>query len=231
MSELPDAAAEPRQRWRLVVARDLTASHVTQREVAAAWTDALAAAGLPLVDGGGRGRSRLSFGAPLPTGVAAEAELIDVVLTEQWPAWRVREALVPHLPHGWRLIDVFDVWLGGPPLAGRVVAADYRIELAGDPDASAFAAAATDLLSARSIPRDRIKAGSTVSYDLRPLVTSIAVTSGPPVVVLVRTRFDPELGTGRPEEVVAALADRVGSESQTAMIVRERLVLAEDMDT
>jgi len=37
-------------------------------------------------------------------------------------------------------VDAFDVWLGGPPLAGRVVAADYRIELAGAPDAAALAA-------------------------------------------------------------------------------------------
>ena len=203
---------------------------MTQREVAAAWTTALGSAGLPLVDGGGRGRSRVSFGAPLPVGMAAERELIDIVLTEQWPAWRVREALSPRLPDGWQLIEVFDVWLGGPPLAGRVVAADYRIELAGSPDVRALTDAAAQLISARSIPRDRVKGGSTVSYDLRPLVTSIVVRPGSPVVVYARTRFDPELGTGRPEEVVAALADRVGSGLEIATIVRERLVLAEDVD-
>ncbi len=231
MSELPDAAAEPRQRWRLVVAREPAASHVTQREVAAAWTEALEEAGLPLVDAGaGRGRSRISFGAPLPEGVAAERELIDIVITEQWPAWRVREALDQRLPDGWRLIDVFDVWLGGPPLAGRVVAADYRIELAGSPDVSALTSAAAELISSRSIPRDRIKGGAVVTYDLRPLVTSIVVEPGSQVVVRARTRFDPELGTGRPEEVAAALADRVGFRLEVATIVRERLVLAEDID-
>lgn len=214
-----------------MVARDRTASNVTQREVAAAWTVALESAGLPLVDAGtGRGRSRLSFGAPLPVGMAGEHELIDIVLTEQWPAWRMREALAPRLPEGWRLIDMFDVWLGGPPLAGRVVAADYRVELAGDPDASALTAAATELMQARSIPRARLKGGSTVTYDLRPLVTSIAIRPVSPVVIQTRTRFDPELGTGRPEEVVAALAERLGSVLETAMIVRERLVLAEDVD-
>ena len=231
MSELPDAPAEPRQRWRLVVARDGAVSHVPQREVAAAWTVALESAGLPLVTTGlGRGRSRLSFGAPLPVGMAGEHEFIDIVLTEQWPAWRMREALVPRLPEGWRLIDMFDVWLGGPPLAGRVVAADYRVELGGDPDASALTAAARELMKATSIPRARIKGGSTVTYDLRPLVASMAIRSGPPVVIEARTRFDPELGTGRPEEVVAALADRLGSVLETAIIVRERLVLAEDVD-
>jgi len=231
VSELPDAAAEPRQRWRLVVARELAASQMTQRDVAAAWTAALADAGLPLVEGGAvRGRSRLSFGAPLPVGMAAERELIDVVLTERWPAWRVREALAHHMPDGWRLIDAFDVWLGGPPLAGRVVAADYRIELAGEPDPSVLGAAATDLMAATSISRERVKGGSTVSYDLRPLVTSIAIRPGPPVLVRTRTRFDPELGTGRPEEVVGALGDRLDRALEIAAIVREQLLLAADAD-
>ena len=231
MSELPDAAAEPRQRWRLVVARELAASQVTQRDVAAAWFAALEEAGLPLVEGGAvRGRSRLSFGAPLPAGMAAERELIDVVLTERWPAWRVREALAHRLPDGWRLIDAFDVWLGGPPLAGRVVAADYRVELAGAPDAAVLAAAANELMAARSIARERIKGGSTVSYDLRPLVTSITIRPGSPVVVHTRTRLDPELGTGRPEEVVGALGDRLGRALEIVAIVREQLLLAGDAD-
>lgn len=230
MSELPDATAEPRQRWRLVVARDSAASQVTQRDVAAAWTRALDSAGLPLVDGSGRGRSRVSFGAPLPVGMAAERDLMDIVLTERWPAWRLREALAPRVPEGWRLIDAFDVWLGGPPLAGRVVAADYRIELAGKPNVSALTSAASDLISARSIPRDRTKGGATVRYDLRLLVTSIAIEPGAPIVVHTRTRFDPEVGTGRPDEVVAALGDRVGSALEISSVVRERLLLAEDVD-
>ena len=44
------------------------------------------------VDGCRRSRPRISFGAPLPVGMAADGELIDVVLVERWPAWRVREA-------------------------------------------------------------------------------------------------------------------------------------------
>lgn len=230
MSELPDAAAEPRQRWRLVVARDRVAPDVTQRDVAAAWSDALESAGLPLVAAGaGRGRSRVSFGAPLPVGMAAERDLIDVVLIQTWPAWRVREALADHLPEGWRLIDAFDVWLGGPPLAARVFAGDYRVEFALDPDPAALDDAARAMIAATVIPRERVKGGSTVSYDLRPLLTSIAIDSGSPVVVRIRTRFDPELGTGRPDEVVAALGDRIGSRLEIASIVRERLLLAEDV--
>ena len=68
-----------------------------------------------------------------------------------------------------------------------------------------------------------------MTYDLRPLLGDVAVESGPPVVVRARTRFDPELGSGRPEEVVAALADRMGAPLEMGAIVRERLLLDEDV--
>ena len=202
----------------------------SQREVAAEWTAAVEAAGFPLAAGdAGRGRSRIAFGAPLPVGMAAERELIDVVLTEAWPVWKVREALEPHVPAGWSLIDVHDVWLGGPPLAGRVAAADYRIELQGGPEAVTLQRAAADLVAADRIPRQRMKGGANVDYDLRPLLVTVAVEPGPPITVRTRTRFDPELGTGRPEEVLGALADRLGSPLESRSIVRERLLLDEDL--
>jgi radical SAM-linked protein len=226
-------ATEPRQRWRLVAGRSADAPAETHRDVSGAWTAAIEATGLPLARAGGPGsRPRISFGAPLPVGMAAEGELIDVVLDERWPVWRVREAIEGRLPAGWRLADVYDVWLAGPPLAGRVAAADYRISLAGDVDATALARAADDLLAARSVPRERTKGGGTVAYDLRPLLLGIGVSpasDGSPLVVRTRTRFHPELGTGRPEEVVAALGDRLGAAPMIDTIVRERLLLLEDL--
>lgn len=202
----------------------------SQRDVVATWTAAIEEAGLPLVGGdAGRGRARIAFGAPLPVGMAAERELIDIVLTESWPVWRVRAALAPHVPAGWTLIDLHDVWLGGPPLGGRVSAADYRIELVGAPDEGALRAAAAELLAAARIPRQRLKGGTTVDYDLRPLLLTAEVEAGPPMIVRTRTRFDPELGTGRPEEVLAALSDRLGSPLEARSIVREGLLLDEDL--
>ena len=125
--------SEARQRWRLVARRSAEAPSLTQREVAEAWEAAVVASGLPVAfTDAARPRARVSFGAPLPLGIAAEAELIDLVLVERLPAWRVREALIAALPDGWSLVDLYDVWPAGPPLAGRVVAADYRIVLEGD---------------------------------------------------------------------------------------------------
>lgn len=223
-------AAEPRQRWRLVVARAASAPDQAQRDLADAWVTAIDAAGLPVAwTEGARPRPRIAFGAPLPVGMAANAELIDVVLTDRWPAWRLRETLAGHLPQGWRVVEVEDVWIAGPPLAGRVAAADYEIVLAGVPPVDRLRAAAAALLAATRLPRRRARGDGSVEYDLRPLLIDISVANGPPVAVTARTRFHPELGTGRPEEVVAALVDATGHALEIVSIVRERLVLAEDL--
>jgi radical SAM-linked protein len=225
--------AEPRQRWRLVVCRAPDAPTTTQRELAEAWETAIVGSGLPVaMTDAAAPRPRVSFGAPLQARIAAEAELIDVVLTERVPTWRVREALDGRLPEGWSLIDLYDVWLAGPALPGRVVAADYRIVLvAAEPEGGALDPgevrdAVARLLAARSVRRERLKGGGSVTYDLRPLLVDASVIDGgPPAVLRVRTRFHPELGTGRPEEVVAALGDLVGRSLMASSTVRERLVL------
>ncbi|HEY8987459.1 MAG TPA: hypothetical protein VIM39_00470, partial [Candidatus Limnocylindrales bacterium] len=54
-------------------------------------------------------------------------------------------------------------------------------------------------------------------------------SAGEPIAVRIRTRFNPELGSGRPEEVVAALAEAMGSELVVSRIVRQRLLLIEDV--
>ena len=230
---LRPVAPEPRQRWRLVVGCGPEAPPLAQRDVADAWSAAVEASGLPVMPGpGDPPRPRLAFGAPLPIGMTAEAELIDVLLTERWPRWRVREALEPRVPTGWRLTDLADVWLGGPALAGAVAAADYRITLeAGDGvTGPALSAAAEAILGATSLPRRRDKGGASVDYDLRPLLISIKVTDGsPPVTIRARTRFHPSLGTGRPEEVVGALTDVLGTTLTASGVVRERLILADEL--
>ncbi len=214
----------------MTVSRTLDAPELSQRDTLAAWDRTVVASGLPVVGGDvAKPKPRVAFGAPLSVGMAAEAELIDVVLTDRLPAWQVRAALQPNLPDGWSLEDLTDVWLGGPPLAGRVVAADYRVTLAGAAAGPTVADAAAAMLASRTLPRDRAKGDGTVRYDLRPLLADLRVVDpGPPVVIRIRTRIHPELGTGRPDEVVLELAERVGLALSIDRIVRERLVLADD---
>lgn len=224
-----EITAVPRQRWRLILSRD-AGSQVTGRDLIAAWETALDASGLPVHRPVAKGRARIAFGAPIPAGIALERELADIVLTELCPAWAVRESLAGVTPAGWRLIDIEDMWLGAPALAGQVAAADYRIEL-GDADPGAIARAVAEVLASPHLPRQRMKGGAPVPYDLRPLLVDVAVEdAGQPVMLRTRTRIDPVLGTGRPEEVVAALGDAIGATLAPRFVVRERLILAEDLE-
>jgi radical SAM-linked protein len=222
-----DPVAPPGQRWRLVLARSADAPRLAGRELAEAWEATLAATGLPIHRAAGKPQGRVAFGAPLQLGIAAEREPAEIFLSERVPLWRVRQGLEANLPEGWTLIDLFDVWVGGPALAGRVVGADYRVELGPAVDRAGLAEAARDLLAARELPRVRQKGESSVAYDLRPLLADVSVSgSGPMPALRVRVRIHPELGSGRPEEVVAALGDRLGRTLDVAAIVRERVILS-----
>jgi hypothetical protein len=47
----------------------------------------------------------------------------------------------------------------------------------------------------------------------------------------MRTRIHPELGTGRPDEIVAAIADELGVELKIERIRRRRLLLVDDLES
>ena len=197
---------EARQRWRVVFRRGAEAAQLGGRDLQAAIEANLAASGLPTV-----GRTQMAAG--LPSGLAAERELLDVSLTERWPLARVRPTLSAALPPGHELVDCHDVWLGEPALAAQVRGADYRVVLAADgPTASHLRDAAGALLASEHIERTRAKGDRTVEYDLRPLLEAIEVEAeGPPVTLRIRVRIDQERGPGRPDEVVAALEHEAGT--------------------
>jgi hypothetical protein len=224
---------EPRQRWRLTFSRGLATAGTPHREVAEAWLAGLVDSALPLPRWEGtRPRSPLTFAAALPVGVAVERDLADLVLAERMAIWMVRDAVVGAAPDGIGVTDLHDVWLGGPPLAAIAAGADYRmtIDPASDPGAEPLCRAAAQLMTAATIPRERAKGGGSVGYDLRPLLATIQVSDGPgPRTILARTRFHPERGAGRPDEVLGALGDLVGCRLVAGTTVRERVILAEEL--
>jgi len=220
---LPPLPAPARQRWRLRVA-------IAAPESAAprSWPALLARAGLPIA-GEGAGRGRVVPACPLPIGVAGEREVVDLYLVERLPAATVRAAVTAVLPAGLSLVDLHDVWVGAPSAPAGVVAADYRVHLAG-PARWMIEGAVLALLGAATLPRERRREKKTTAYDLRPLVLGIEVrgsdVSG--VTLAMRLRHAPD-AVGRPEEVVAALAEPPAPPLPVALvvhsIVRERVVM------
>ena len=227
------AAQEPRQRWRLTFGRTPAVDGETPagRDYIVAWEAALSESGLPVAVTDA-GRLRFALGAPLPARTSGRAELADIWLTKRLAAWQVREAIERGLPPGHDLVALEDVWLGAPALAGRVAAADYLVTLGGEAPADLDAACAR-LIAAGSLVRERAKAGGVKAYDLRPLLIVIEAAkeggSKGRVSVRIRTRIHPELGSGRPEEVIAALGDELGMTLEPVATIRERVLLSDDL--
>ena len=235
--------SEIRQRWRLVVARTEAARDRPHRQVQGAWDAALDATSLPFV-GPDRAmrKGRLAFAAPVPVGMTAERELLDLLLAERMTRAAVRAALLAVMPADHVLIDLFDVWPGEPTLAGQVVAADYRATIAAPIETESqsrpighddLIAAAAVLLALRTIERSREKGDGRVAIDIRPHILGLRVDrrpeSGDRPVVEMRLRLGGDQGVGRPEEVIDALSVEVGM-PLSASVVRERVILASDVN-
>jgi radical SAM-linked protein len=197
------------------------------------WTAIIAASGLPAArDGAGRGR--IVTASPLPLGIAGEREVVDVYLAERLPVADVRDAVAAALPPGWSLVDLYDVWVGAQAAPAAVVAADYRVVVAGAPR-WALEGAVLAILGAAALPRERRREKKPAVYDLRPLVLRLAVRQGDAagVTLVMRLRHGAD-GVGRPEEVVAALGEPPSAPLSPALevrsVVRERLLLADDRE-
>lgn len=198
---------------------------------ARSWPALLAATGLPIA-GEGAGRARVVPACPLPIGIAGEREVVDLYLVERLPATTVRAAVAAVLPAELSLVDLHDVWVGAPSAPAGVVAADYRVLVAGPPR-WVVEGAVLALLGAATLPRERRREKKATAYDLRPLILGLEVrgSDAAGVTVAMRLRHAPD-AAGRPEEVIAALGEPPAPPLPEALvvrsIVRERVVMADD---
>jgi radical SAM-linked protein len=214
--------SEVKQRWRLVFAREEEARYLSHLDAVKGWERAFRRGEIPVATSEGFSpRPKLVFAAPLQLGMLAEHELADLFLAEKLTAPDLRERLVSGMPRGYRLLDLHDVWIGAPALAPRLAAADYRMTML-NVERSRLAAAAERLMAAEKLPRERRKETKTTSYDLRALLLELRVgapeaaalppdAAGTPAAGLwMRLRHSQALGSGRADEVVAALAEEMG---------------------
>jgi radical SAM-linked protein len=242
--------SESRQRWRLVFARDEEARFLSHLDAVKLWERAFRRGRIPVATSEGFSpRPRVVFAAPLQLGMLAEHELADLFLAERLTLPDLRARLTAGMPRGYRVVDLRDEWVGAPALAPQLVAADYRMVLLGVERAAADAAIRA-LLTAGKLPREKRREDKVVAYDLRPLVLGLRsreLGDGAPgaepalstVGLWMRLRHAQDGGSGRAEEVVAALADALPGHSaagsslrptiEFVQPVRERLWLAGDL--
>jgi radical SAM-linked protein len=191
-------------RYRITFARDRTVRFVGHLDLAKAWERILRRADLPVAYSQGfHPLPKITFASALPVGCTSEAELMDIVLTDPLAPSDVMQRLVPMLPAGIAVASVVEVPLNAPALQAELRWAEYVVTLETNEPRDQIEAMAQAFLATPSLMRER----RGKSYDLRPLVLSLSVESVHPssIQLVMRLLADANAGTGRPDEVLAAL--------------------------
>lgn len=214
------------QRLRITFARGEGAKYLSHLELMRVWERALRRAGWRVAHSHGfNPHPRMSFAAPLPVGVAAEADLLDVHLEQSRPVGEALQELARQMPEGMQVRRVEEIPETAPVMQRLMAAAEYRALCPVSTSGEELLRGVERMLSAGNLPRRRTRDGKSLSYDLRPMIRALKVdptVEGRPVLWM-ELRSDAQ-GAGRPDEVLREL----GLDPADCSITRVRLLLAED---
>jgi len=196
------------QRLRIQYAKRGRLRFTSHRDFARAFERALRRAEVPMgYSAGFSPHPKISYVGAAPTGVASEAEYLEIGLARQCDPMQVGAALDAALPDGLDIVEV--VPAGGGSLAQRMQASRWRVELPGV-TVEAAAAAVTALLSRTELSVERLIKDGRRSVDVRVAMVSAEVESGASVspdsrraiLGMVVRQVTPAV---RPDDVLAAL--------------------------
>ncbi len=212
------------QRLRLVFRKGPEIKYISHLDLMRAWERLLRRADLPLIYSKGfNPRPKLQFASALPVGLVGRAEMLDIFLDQPLELQALANRIEVQLPSGLQLTSVSEVPHQSPSLPSQVVAAEYKAVVRSRDTAEEVSARISFLLASDSIPRTRERPGGARSYDLRPLIQELQLVGvdGDNVLIGMRLLAGPQ-GTGRPDEVLAALglAEAVRRIERVALILR-----------
>jgi radical SAM-linked protein len=173
----PGEAANPApptvQRIRLRFAKRGRLRFLSHRDVARSFERALRRAGVPVAHSQGFSpHPRLSWVGAAPTGAASEAEYVEIGLTRPLDPGGLAGALDAALPEG---LDVLAAAVAeGAPLAGRIDASSWRIELPGV-DPAELRAAVAAMIGRESVVVERVTPSGRRTVDVRAALVSAEV--------------------------------------------------------
>jgi radical SAM-linked protein len=145
---------------------------------------------------------KMNIAAALPLGFSSRCEVMDMRLQDEIPLEGLCEKLQNTLPTGIRVLNVERVDDREPALQTQVDSAEYEVTLKEPFDRSELERRVASVLEAVSLPRER----RGKSYDLRPLIEGLFLSSTPSPLPVISMRLKAQEGaTGRPEEVLDAL--------------------------
>lgn len=159
------------QRLRVRYAKRGRLRFTSHRDISRAVERAVRRAGIPVAFSAGFSpHPKISYAGAAPTGVASEAEYLELGLTETRDPARVRTDLDAALPPGLDIVDVVEA-PAGTSLPDRLTASEWRIRLDGvAPDDAAEAV--TVFMAAEEIEVERLTKKGIRRFDARSAVSA-----------------------------------------------------------
>jgi radical SAM-linked protein len=213
-----------RQRLRVTFSRDASLKYIGHLDMARTWQRILRRADLPLAYSEGfNPQPKITFAAALPVGCTSQQEVMDIVLESARDPAEVANRLSRALPAGITVTSIEEVEVHAPALQTQLIATEFDVRVDQPASIAPLADRVREFVEAPEVRRER--RGRT--YDLRPLVEALSIEQAEPdrVVIHMRLKATPS-GTGRPDEVVAAL----GLDPAIVKIHRTHLIFRRSSD-
>ncbi|MBN6057552.1 DUF2344 domain-containing protein [Nonomuraea sp. RK-328] len=164
------------QRLRLRYAKRGRLRFTSHRDISRAVERAVRRAGIPVAYSAGFSpHPKISYAGAAPTGVASEAEYLEIGVTTPCEPERVRGDLDGSLPPGLDVLDVVEAGPGG--LAERLEASEWEVRLPGA-DPGLAGVAVEKFLSAGAVEVERLTKKGPRRFDAREAVLRLAVSEG-----------------------------------------------------
>jgi len=176
VSRQPDGPPPPPvvQRLRVRYAKRGRLRFTSHRDFARAFERALRRAAVPMAYSAGfTPHPKISYAGAAPTGVASEAEYLEIALSRAAEPATLRAALDAALPPGLDIVEVVDA--APPPLAERIDASHWRAVLPGCAAGQVEPAVAA-YLAVASAPVEKLTKDGTRTVDTRPPVVLVRVS-------------------------------------------------------
>jgi radical SAM-linked protein len=212
----------PVQRLRLRYAKRGRLRFTSHRDFQRAFERALRRADVPMAYSAGFSpHPKISYAGAAPTGVASEAEYLEIAVTERLePQW-LAGVLDSSLAAGLDVLEVVEAATGD--FAERLQASVWEIVLDGVEETAAAAAAAA-FLEAGEVTVERLTKNGVRSFDCRSAV--LALTAGQRgdrgtqgVCAILRMVVRHLASAVRPDDVLAGLRQVAGLEPPTPPLV------------
>jgi radical SAM-linked protein len=185
------------QRVRVRYAKRGRLRFTSHRDFARAFERALRRAGVPMAFSAGfNPHPKVSYLGAAPTGVASEAEYLEIGLARRVPTDELRSVLDAALPDGLDVLECVEALSGS--LADRIDASRWRIELPGI-GTEEVARAVEAFLARERVEVQRLTKDGHRTLDARAAVVAAAVKAVPAQAIAASAQVDgvtPAEGTG-----------------------------------